>query len=159
MTLWRKTVKIRKCNFMSSCKINKEHFDLRQSQLKVQWNIVGLETSVASTPTFVTGSDGCAVFGVLFLKDCNLTRENHKDTLIVAWLMTKVAQIKDSWGLKETFKILHNSQTSTTIIPSEPYPWVPHPDTVGLQPNIVQESQHSWGPSGLHVEFRMWAFV
>lgn len=54
--------------------------------------------------------------------------------------MPEVAQITDSSGLKETFKITSNSQTSTTIITPEPYPQVPHPDTVGLQPNGARES-------------------
>lgn len=56
-----------------------------------------------------------------------------------------MAQIIDSSGLKVIFKIIYNSQTITAIITPEPYPYMPHPDTVGLQPNIVQESQHSWG--------------
>lgn len=39
---------------MGACKSKEEHFDLRLSQLKVQWNTVGLETSAASTPTFAS---------------------------------------------------------------------------------------------------------
>lgn len=39
---------------MDVCKSNDEHFVLRLSQLKVQWNTIGLEASVASALIFAS---------------------------------------------------------------------------------------------------------
>lgn len=39
---------------MGACKSNEECFDLGLSQLKVQWNTVGLETLVVTTPAFAS---------------------------------------------------------------------------------------------------------